>query len=148
MVLILLLIVIRMISLIIILKVRPVFRWPRHHGNQRIRESRRSAPARPRMQAAGLQCLKLQIAIAPEGVVQLAGLPLAGVLVLLMVSIVIINSSSFNVIRYYYYYYYHHCLPPRAFAKRREPLRPLCSLAGDPLSFPRATDLACPAELP
>ena len=39
-------------------------RWPDHQGNPHIRESRISAPVRPRMQAAGLQCLKLQIAVA------------------------------------------------------------------------------------
>ena len=31
--------------------------WPEHHGNSHIRESRMLAPARPRMQAAGLQSL-------------------------------------------------------------------------------------------
>ena len=35
-----------------------------HQGNQHIRESRIVAPVGPRMQAAGLQCLKLQIAVA------------------------------------------------------------------------------------
>ena len=39
-------------------------RRPDHQGNPYIRESRMSAPVRPRMQAAGLQCLKLQIAAA------------------------------------------------------------------------------------
>ena len=35
-----------------------------HQGNLHIRECRILAPVRPRMQAAGLQCLKLQIAVA------------------------------------------------------------------------------------
>ena len=35
-----------------------------NHGNPHIRESRTLAPVRPRMQAAGLQYLKLQIAVA------------------------------------------------------------------------------------
>ena len=40
------------------------FRRPDHEGNPHIGESRMLAPARPRMQAAGLQRLKLQIAAA------------------------------------------------------------------------------------
>ena len=46
--------------------VRDVYsiRWPDHQGNPHIRESRILAPVRPRMQAAGLRCLKLQIAVA------------------------------------------------------------------------------------
>ena len=39
-------------------------RWPDHQGDLHIRESRMLAPVRPRKQAAGLQCLKLQIAVA------------------------------------------------------------------------------------
>ena len=35
-----------------------VFRWPDHQGNPPIRDSRVLSPVRPRMQAAGLQCLK------------------------------------------------------------------------------------------
>ena len=35
-----------------------------HQGNPNIRESRTLAPVRPSMQAAGLQCLKLQLAVA------------------------------------------------------------------------------------
>ena len=41
-----------------------LFRWPDHQGNPHRRESRISAPVRPGMQAAGLQCLELQIAAA------------------------------------------------------------------------------------
>ena len=40
------------------------FRLSDHQGNLHIRESCLWAPERPRMQAAGLQCLKLQIAVA------------------------------------------------------------------------------------
>ena len=40
------------------------FRWPDHQGNPHVREIRILAPVRPRMQASGLQCLKLQIAVA------------------------------------------------------------------------------------
>ena len=36
----------------------------RSSGNPHVRENRILAPVRPRMQAAGLQCLKLQIAVA------------------------------------------------------------------------------------
>ena len=44
-----------------------ILRWPDHRENPSIRESRILAPVRPRMQAAGLQCLKLQISLAsPE----------------------------------------------------------------------------------
>ena len=39
-------------------------RWPDHRGNPHIRVSRILAPVRPRTQAAGLQCLKPQIAVA------------------------------------------------------------------------------------
>ena len=38
--------------------------WPDQQGKPHVRESRILAPVGPRMQAAGLQCLKLQIAVA------------------------------------------------------------------------------------
>ena len=41
-----------------------MIRWPDRQGNPDIRECRVLAPVRPRMQASGLQCLKLQIAVA------------------------------------------------------------------------------------
>ena len=42
----------------------PILRWPDQQGNPHIREIRILAPVRLRMLAAGLQCLKLQIAVA------------------------------------------------------------------------------------
>ena len=48
----------------------PLFRASEYHArtyesdDQIIRDGRILAPVRPRMQAAGLQCLKLQIAVA------------------------------------------------------------------------------------
>ena len=44
----------------------PYFRWPDQKGNPHFRASRILAPVRPRMQAAGLQCLMLQIVASPN----------------------------------------------------------------------------------
>ena len=86
-----------------------MFRWPDRQGNRHIRGSRILALVRPRMQAAGVQCPRPQIAAASPDP-QTRTFP--GVESYVCISRYLYISLCIYIYIYtYYYYYYYDCFP-------------------------------------